>query len=98
MKLIKPWYGYYDMRKEYDEIDLTRNDKNEREIKKRTKNIRQEQLDNMQHHNTFVNKNMCNKKKMGRAVCNILKLPSFTKCQFYSQNFFPTFMYAICKP
>lgn len=41
------------MRKEYDEIDLTRNDKNEREIKKRTKELRQEWLDNMQHHNTF---------------------------------------------
>lgn len=41
------------MRKEYDEIDLTRNDKNERENQKRTKNTRQEWLDNMQYHNTF---------------------------------------------
>lgn len=38
--------------RQYDEIDLTRNDKNERENQKRTKK-RQEWLDNMQYHNTF---------------------------------------------
>jgi len=92
------------MRKEYDEIDLTRNDKNERENQKRTKNKRQEWLDNMQYHNTFntfvkTKKNMHNKKTMGSALCNILKLPSFIKCQFFiCKTFLASFVYAICKP